>query len=92
MAIGLTWGLGMLLMGLITCVTETYGHAFVAVMGSVYLGYEPGSVLGAVIGFAWGFVDGFIAVAVIGLIYKALSKCGSSCCSKADKLRDAPPA
>ncbi len=92
MAVALTWGLGLLIMGLITCATQTYGHEFVRVVGSVYLGYAPGSILGAVIGFAWGFVDGFIAVAVVGLIYGLLSKCGTSCCSKSDKPDDAPAA
>jgi hypothetical protein len=89
MAVALTWGLGLLIVGLITCATQTYGHEFVRVVGSVYLGYEPASVLGAVIGFAWGFVDGFIAVAVVGLIYGLLSKCGGSCDAKSTRSGDA---
>jgi len=70
-ALGTTWALGMLIAGW----GAMYGWAteFVAVMGSVYLGYDA-TFSGGIIGAVWGFVDGAIGGFVIAVIYNAVAK------------------
>ena len=67
--VGVVWGLGLLLLGIVTCYTETYGHEIVRLVGNVYWGYQPGSVGAAFYGLLWGFVDGFIGTAIIAALY-----------------------
>ncbi len=70
-ALGSTWALAMLFAGW----ASIYGWTteFVAVMGSVYVGFEP-TFLGGIIGAVWGFVDGAIGGLLIAIIYNAVSK------------------
>jgi len=68
---GVTWGLGLLLLG----VTGIFGWGAEAVslLGSFYIGYSP-SPAGAAIGAVWGLADGAIGGAVIALIYNWAAK------------------
>lgn len=66
-AFGLSWGLGMLLMGW-ACGLSQWGAMMIQVLSSVYLGYAP-TFWGAIVGGIWGFVDFFIFGAVIAWIY-----------------------
>lgn len=63
---GVTWGLWILISGLVAMFGWTID--FVAVMHSSYLGYEP-SLIGAIIGGIWAFVHGFITGALIAFFY-----------------------
>lgn len=71
LALGLVWGLSVLLatwwLALIRSAGETVGklHKF-------YLGYSV-SWGGGVVGFVWGFIDGFIAGFLIAWIYNVAS-------------------
>lgn len=62
LAIGLTWGAGIFLLGLGGSIG--WGRPLVEVLGSLYLGFRP-SLIGSLIGGLWAFVDGAIGGIVI---------------------------
>ena len=70
LAIGIVWGGGVLLLGLMAAAWD-WGTPAVALLGSLYLGYAP-TAAGALIGAAWGFADGFIGGVAIAWLYNAL--------------------
>lgn len=74
-ALGLVWGVGLLLLGLISY-SNGYGAEFIKVMGSIYIGYAP-TVAGSIVGLFWGFIDAFITGVVIAWIY---NYCADKCC------------
>lgn len=74
-ALGITWGLGLLLAGWLDWWTTNYATQFVNTFASIYIGYGP-SFWGGVIGFCWGFVDLFIGGLIIAWIYNC---CASKC-------------
>lgn len=65
-AVGICWGLSMVVSG--WAAIFNWANAFVEVMASIYIGFEP-SFIGGIIGGIWGFADGFIAGAVVGFFY-----------------------
>jgi hypothetical protein len=69
LAFGVTWGGGMLLLGLVAALG--WGRPAVELIGSVYLGFTP-TVPGSVIGGVWGFVDGAVGGLVIAWLYNRL--------------------
>ncbi|TAL63303.1 MAG: hypothetical protein EPN84_05185 [Legionella sp.] len=79
LAIGVFWGLYLLVMGLLGTY-YAYGHPFISAVGTVYIGYEPslkGSFIGALIGLVDGFLDGF----VVAWLYNRF-RCGRcDCCA-----------
>ena len=66
-AAGLTWAIGLLLMGWISW-WSGWGAQMISVFSSVYIGYKP-TFWGAIIGAIWGFVDFFIAGIILAAIY-----------------------
>jgi hypothetical protein len=81
LAIGLLWGLSVLVTGLITTLHGGWGVDFVTAMGSMYIGYDN-TIAGSVIGGIWGFVDGFIGGALIALFYNWFCCCCKKSCHK----------
>ena len=77
-AIGMTFGLGVFLLGIIAWLGQ-YGHEMVSLIGSVYYGYSA-TFLGSIYGFLWGFVDGFVCGFLIGFFYNLIHKC--KCCKR----------
>ena len=71
LAIGITWALGLLLLGGLG--SFGWGTAAIQTIGSVYLGYCP-TLTGSIIGAAWGLVDGVIAGLLIAVLYNVLAK------------------
>ena len=69
LAVGVTWGIGVLILGLIGSIG--WGRAVVDVLGSLYLGFRPTPV-GSIIGGAWAFVDGALAGVVVAWLYNHL--------------------
>ena len=71
LAIGIPWGVAMILIGW----SAMYGYAngMVQALQSVYLGFEP-TWLGGLVGGIWGLVDGFIGGAVFAWIYNYFAK------------------
>ncbi len=70
-ALGTAWALCMLFAG--WAAIFGWSTAFVDIMSSVYIGFEPG-FLGGVIGALWGFLDGAIGGLIIALVYNAVAK------------------
>jgi hypothetical protein len=68
LAVGLTWGVGLWLLGVVATYTATWGHAFINALGSIYWGFAA-SWPGAFWGLFWGFIDGFIGTAVVVWLY-----------------------
>jgi hypothetical protein len=75
-ALGLIWGLAMLLLGWFGWWFH-WGLAFTHVMGSMYVGFEP-TFSGGIIGAIWGFVDFFIFGILVAWVYN----CCTGCCGK----------
>lgn len=72
LAIGIIWGLCVLLIGWAAAWTG-WGDGLVTMLGSLYIGYAP-SPVGGLIGGAWAFVDGIIGGALVALLYNRLEK------------------
>lgn len=66
-AFGVTWGAGVLLLGLLAWLLG-WGVPMVTVLGSLYLGFTT-TLAGTVIGTIWALVDGAIAGAILAWIY-----------------------
>lgn len=79
LAWGIVWGLSMLVIGLIANMTG-WAAAFIHVVGSLYVGYEP-TVMGSVIGGLYGFIDAFIGGFIFAWLYNLCAHC---CCKKCD--------
>ena len=73
LAVGIVWGVWMLVLAIANLVTQGYGAEWIIVLASVYPGFA-GTAPGAAIGFFWGLVDGFIAAALVALIYNRLAR------------------
>ena len=65
-AIGLVWGLGIFVLGLLSM--AQIGNPIIHVFGSLYIGYKA-TFLGCVLGFVWGFLHGFVNGALIAFFY-----------------------
>ncbi len=70
LAFGITWALGVFLLGIAAALFE-WGVPVVAVLSSVYIGYSP-SFVGGVSGAVWGFVNGFIGGALLAWLYNKI--------------------
>lgn len=70
-AVGISWGLGIFIMGLFATYFN-WGVDFVNVLGSLYIGYCP-TLVGSFIGLIWALVDGFIGGVVIAWLYNYFS-------------------
>lgn len=71
LALGITWGLGMLILGLGAAWFDLWS-GWMAMMGEAYVGFDA-TIGGAIIGFVWGFIDGLIGGVVIAWLYNRLS-------------------
>lgn len=81
MALGISWGLGVMLLALMSWLGGGWGNALVTALGSLYVGYQATGV-GSLIGLVWGFADGFISGLIIAWIYNfVLCHCRcKNCC------------
>ncbi len=71
---GVLWGLALFLTALGGSFFP-WGHDFILVFSSVYIGYAP-TFVGAVVGLFWGLVDGFICGFIFAWLYNCCLKCG----------------
>lgn len=70
LALGIVCALGALILGL--CATYAgYGTEIVALIGSVYIGYDL-NLLGSIVGGIWAFFDGLIGGFVFAWLYNKL--------------------
>ncbi len=79
LAIGVTWGIGIFILGIINSFF-VWGLDIVGSLATLYIGYEP-TILGSILGGVWGFVDGFIGGIVIAWLYNKFCR---SCCADTD--------
>ena len=80
LALGLLWGISLLCLAWIGSCCP-YGHAFVQLFGSVYIGYTP-TLMGGLIGLVWGFIDFFIFGCLIAWLYNCFLGHPSSECKQ----------
>ncbi len=74
-AVGLLWGLVMLIVGVAHTVHAGYGERFLNMMAGLYPGYGgPGGMGQAVIGALYGALDGLIGGAVLAWIYNRFAR------------------
>lgn len=66
-ALGILWGLSMLLTGWVA-MTMGWGEDFVFALRAMYIGYDV-TFWGSVIGGIWGFVDMFIGGVILAWLY-----------------------
>lgn len=78
LTVGILWGLGVLITGLIAAWHGSWGVDFVTAVGSVYVGYEN-TVMGSLIGGFWGLIDGFIGGVVFAWLYNKFASCKKCC-------------
>jgi len=84
LGLGVSWAVGVFILGLLAWKFHPYGGAFVHALSSVYVGYAP-TFKGALIGALWALVDGFIGGVILAWIYNKCSKaccCAKCCCKK----------
>ena len=72
LALGILWGLSMILMGLIAMVCS-WAQPFVDVVSVMYVGYAA-TIIGTLIGAFWGFIDGFIGGVIFAWLYNKFAK------------------
>ena len=69
-AAAVIWGLAMMMVNSANMMFPGYGVEFLAVVSSVYPGYEPGlGVRSIVVGTLYGMVDAAIAAIIFAWIY-----------------------
>jgi hypothetical protein len=66
-ALGLTWALGMLILGVLAWSFHV-GEKWVELISTVYVGFAATPV-GVLIGTLWAFVEGYISGFVLAVIY-----------------------
>lgn len=71
LGVGICWGLCLLFTGWTSIFG--WGTAFVSVLSSFYIGYEP-SFIGGIIGGIWGFFDGFVLGVIVAFFYNVFRK------------------
>ncbi|MCF7874174.1 MAG: bacteriophage holin [Candidatus Omnitrophica bacterium] len=71
LALGILWGLGALVLGILAIFG--YGLTWVAVLSSVYIGYGA-TILGSLVGALWAFVDAFVGGVLFAWLYNKLSR------------------
>lgn len=77
------WCAAVLFVGLINLSSPEYGAAFLAVVASVYPGYDVEPNIGSVlIGSAYALVDGLVSGLLFALIYNGIAAC---CCRREPK-------
>ena len=78
LAVGVTWALGIFILGIVNIFFSTWGVDFISSIGSVYVGYEP-TILGSILGGIWAFIDGFIGGVILAWLYNQFSGCCGKC-------------
>ncbi|NQV43373.1 MAG: bacteriophage holin [Rhodospirillales bacterium] len=69
LAIGVTWGLFVFLLGIMATFFG-WGAPLALILSSVYVGFTP-TVAGTVAGAVWGFAEGFVAGCMIAWLYNS---------------------
>ena len=89
LAVGIVWGLGLVVLGAIAMATGEWCDKAVEVLGSVYWGFAA-TGKGLLLGLLWGFGDGFIGTLIIVGLYNLLCRVGRCCCTRDTEAQAAP--
>ena len=73
LAAGLLWGSAVLLVSIAHAIWPSYGGAFLALIGSIYPGYQPGGGGSILVGTLYGLVDGGIAGCILAWLYNRIA-------------------
>ncbi len=74
LAIGILWGGGILLVGIVNLISPSYGVAFLAWASSIYPGFHNSRhFLDVLIGTGYGLVDGGFGGAVFAWLYNCFA-------------------
>jgi hypothetical protein len=74
LAIGVLWGGGILLVGIVNLVSPSYGVTFLQMASSIYPGFHNSHhFLDVLVGTGYGLVDGGIGGAMLGLLYNCFA-------------------
>ena len=69
------WGAALLIVGSANMMFPGYASNFLEVIGSIYPGYQPGTVVSSVIiGSLYGVVDAGIGAAIFAWLYNFISE------------------
>lgn len=80
-ALGITWGLGLFVLGVFN-IRGDWGGQLLDLLSSIYLGFNS-TFIGACIGFLWGLFEGFVSGVIIALVYNfVIAHCSCRSCSK----------
>jgi len=80
LAAGLTWALGVFILGLHAMYVGT-SEEMVELFGTIYIGYHA-TWSGVLIGTLWGFVDALVGGLIFAWIYNGINCCCAWCCKK----------
>lgn len=82
LALGIVWGLYVLVMGLAGHFGCACSSTMVDMLGKFYKGYQA-TIGGSFIGFGWGLLDGFIFGFLVVLVYNFIAcTLGKKACCK----------
>jgi len=73
MGLGVTWALGVILLGWIS--STGWGARFVDMLSSVYVGFRP-TFIGGIVGGLWAFTDAFVTGVLFVLVFNAVARRG----------------
>ncbi len=77
LAVGIIWGAGLLVVGLLNLAYPSYGLALLHMAASVYPGYHASGAIGdLVIGVLYAFVDGVVCALILALLYNMFAPKG----------------
>lgn len=75
MTASLTWGLAVLISGLLHLASPTYASMFLQVVSSLYPGFHGGtSLMDVIVGSLYAMVDGAVCGLVFASIYNFFAK------------------
>jgi hypothetical protein len=77
-ALGLAWGGCVLVVGLAHLLWPSYGSAFLELVASIYPGYRVGGFAEVIIGAGYALLDGAVCGVIVGWIYNAAAKAGTT--------------
>ncbi len=86
-ALGVSWALGILLLGLAAWL-GVMDLPWLPFLCSVYMGYAP-TLIGSLYGALWAFADMFISGVIIAWIYNCVTCCMCKACKDKPKEGDA---
>ena len=75
LACAVLWGAVFLLVGVVNMIQPTYATSFLAIMASIYPGYDAtGSIGSLIVGTLYALLDGAIGGLLLGWLYNRFAE------------------